>query len=68
MGNVQAIKNPVVVWKVKRELMDVLNKITEVKESNIGHFPYNQAVVKEVLQLHTIVSTAIYRAEERVTI
>lgn len=58
----ELLRHPESMKKVKEELKTVLGTKPAMEESDIGELPYLQAVVKETLRLHPVVSVTIYRA------
>ncbi|KAH1074870.1 hypothetical protein J1N35_027198 [Gossypium stocksii] len=48
----ELLRNPQVMQKAKKELLEVIGSERTVKESDIDELPYLQAVVKETLRLH----------------
>ncbi|TVU29997.1 hypothetical protein EJB05_21597, partial [Eragrostis curvula] len=65
---VELLQSRKVMKKVKGELREVLGMKMQVEESDIGQLPYLQAVVKEVLRLHSPVAMTFYRAESTVQV
>lgn len=57
----EVIRNPEVMKKAKAELNNVIGKGNQVKESDIQHLPYLQAIVKESLRLHPVLPLLIPR-------
>ncbi|TVU30007.1 hypothetical protein EJB05_21607, partial [Eragrostis curvula] len=64
----ELLQSPEVMKKVKGELREVLGMKMQVEESDIGQLPYLQAVVKEVLRLHSPVPMIFYQAEATVQV
>lgn len=48
----ELLRNPQVMRRAKKELLEVIGLERTVKESDIDELPYLQAVVKETLRLH----------------
>ncbi|KAK7343785.1 hypothetical protein VNO77_12817 [Canavalia gladiata] len=48
----ELLRNPEVMKKARKELIQVIGSSNEVKESDIPRLPYIQAIVKETLRLH----------------
>ncbi|TVU30013.1 hypothetical protein EJB05_21613, partial [Eragrostis curvula] len=64
----ELLQSPQVMKKVKGELRELLGMKMQVEESDIGQLPYLQAVVKEVLRLHSPVAMTLYRAEATIQV
>ncbi|RDX95624.1 Geraniol 8-hydroxylase, partial [Mucuna pruriens] len=48
----ELLRNPEVMEKARKELIQVIGTSNEVKETDIPRLPYIQAIVKETLRLH----------------
>lgn len=48
----ELLRNPKLLQKARKEIMDKIGANQQVKESNIDLLPYLQAIVKETLRLH----------------
>ncbi|KAK7279754.1 hypothetical protein RJT34_24811 [Clitoria ternatea] len=48
----ELLKNPEIMQKARKELIQVIGTSNEVKESDIPRLPFIQAIVKETLRLH----------------
>ncbi|XP_021754035.1 geraniol 8-hydroxylase-like [Chenopodium quinoa] len=60
----ELLKNPEKLKKTQQELHQTVGKENPVKESDITHLPYLQAIVKETLRLHPAVPFLVPRKVE----
>ncbi|RLN12943.1 geraniol 8-hydroxylase-like isoform X1 [Panicum miliaceum] len=64
---VELLRNPVSMSKLCNELVGVIGSRRTIEESDIGHLPYLQAVVKETFRLHPPVPLLLPRQAEVAT-
>uniref|UniRef100_A0A7N0TYK8 Cytochrome P450 n=1 Tax=Kalanchoe fedtschenkoi TaxID=63787 RepID=A0A7N0TYK8_KALFE len=57
----EMIRNPLIMLKAKAELARTVDKGKQVKDSDIQHLPYLQAIVKESLRLHPVIPLLLPR-------
>ncbi|KAG5148940.1 hypothetical protein JHK82_015821 [Glycine max] len=58
----ELIKNPQILAKLQQELDTVVGRDRSVKEEDLAHLPYLQAVIKETFRLHPSTPLSVPRA------
>ncbi|MFQ6632287.1 hypothetical protein Gotur_009675 [Gossypium turneri] len=57
----ELLQNPQVLLKAKKELNQAIEKGKPIKESDINHLPYLQAIIKETFRMHPVVPLLLPR-------